>query len=379
VAFHARPQSLLKLGSLALLGGIAACAREPASAAPSHAPPGPTPVRESLVPIAVAGVRGVRRLALSEDGTWALTRDGDLVYWGLDVTKYSDLAGPVPPPRRIAEPAVVPQVHAVTEVSADAWACALVAGAVTCFGLEGDHFYGTIDRRHATSMGVSGTQIVALSDCGCVLGADGSVTCWSQSRDEPSTARSLVVEPTRVDGLAGVRALSGSGTTLFARLDDGTVRELDVLAAICKGRGCPPRSDAKRIPGLADVTDVVGSEQGACALRRDGTVACWDPESVHGAMTPVPELSAVAQLAGRDGSYCARVTDGTVRCWGSNTFGILGDGTKIARPSPAVVPGLTNVVDVAVGGRHACAVIADGAVSCWGSNDSGQLGPKAAP
>jgi hypothetical protein len=304
------------------------------------------------------------------------------LYWGLDVTKYSDVAdvaGSGLPPPRIAEPALVPQVHGVTEISADDWACALVAGAATCFGLQGDHFYGAIDRRHATLMGVSGTHILASYDCGCVLGADESVACWEESRDEPSSARNSVVEPTRIDGLAGVRAVSGSGETLFATLGDGTVREIDVSAAICKGRGCPPRPTAKRIAGLADVAEVVGSAQAACALGRDGTVACWDLESRGAAITPVPELSAVAQLAGRDGSYCARLTDGSVRCWGSNAFGLLGDGTKIKRPSPVVVPALTNVVDVAIGERHACAVVADGTVRCWGSNDSGQLGAKPIP
>jgi hypothetical protein len=302
------------------------------------------------------------------------------LYWGLDVTKYSDVADirSRPPPPRIAKPARVPQVHGVTEVSADDWACALVAGGATRFGLQGNHFYGKIDRRHATSMGVSGTQILASYDCGCVLGADGSVTCWEQSRDEPLSGN-LVVEPTRINGLVDVRAISGCGGTLFATLGDSTVREIEVSAAICKGRGCPPRPTAKRIAGLVDVADVVGSAQGACALRRDGTVVCWDLESRGAAITPVPELSAVAQLAGRDGSYCVRLTDGSVRCWGSNAFGLLGDGTKIERPSPVVVPGPTNVVDVAIGGRHACAVVADGTVRCWGSNDSGQLGAKLAP
>jgi hypothetical protein len=349
---------------VALLPVPALSAPRVASAAPSSAQSGHTPGRESLVPVEVAGVRRVRRLALSEDGTWALTSDGDLFYWGLDVTKYSDVVGSGLPPPRIAEPALVPQLHGVTEISADDWACALVAGAATCFGLQGNHLYGTIDRRHATSMGVSGAQILASYDCGCVLGADESVTCWEQSRDEPLSARNLVVEPTRVVGLAGVRAISGRGATLFAMLGDGTVSEIEVTAAICRGPGCPPRPTAKRIAGLADVADVVGSAKGACALRRNGTVACWDPESRGAAIASVPELSAVAQLAGRDGSYCARLTDGSVRCWGSNAFGVLGDGTKIERPSPVVVPALTNVVDVAIGGRHACAVIADGTVRC---------------
>lgn len=400
MAFHPLSPLLAKLGPLALLVWIGACAREPrnppiapasvasrvtAPSAPpvaSAAPSDPGPVRESLTPVEVAGVRGARRLALSDDGTWALTGDGDLLYWGLDVTKYSDVAdvaGSKLPPPRIAEPALVPQVHGVTEISADDWACALVAGAATCFGLQGNHVYGTIDRRHATSIGVSGTQILASYDCGCVLGADGTVTCWELSRDEPLSARSLVVEPTRLDGLAGVRAVSGCRGTLFATLGDGTVREIEVGAAICKGRGCPPRPTAKRIAGLADVADVVGSAQAGCALRRDGIVACWDLESRGAAIAPVPGLSAVAQLAARDGSYCARLTDGSVRCWGSNAFGLLGDGTKIARPSPVVVPALTNVVDIAIGGRHACAVIADGTVRCWGSNDSGQLGAKPTP
>jgi len=71
---------------------------------------------------------------------------------------------------------------------------------------------------------------------------------------------------------------------------------------------------------------------------------------------------------------CAVKADGTVACWGFNNAGQLGDGTIVNKGVPTAVPGLTNVAAVAASASHSCALKDDGSAVCWGGNGSGQLG-----
>jgi alpha-tubulin suppressor-like RCC1 family protein len=69
---------------------------------------------------------------------------------------------------------------------------------------------------------------------------------------------------------------------------------------------------------------------------------------------------------------CAQTT-GSARCWGDNFYGQLGDGTTVARRSPATVKSLAASARPAAGADHACALVG-GEVHCWGDNSLGQLG-----
>jgi alpha-tubulin suppressor-like RCC1 family protein len=72
---------------------------------------------------------------------------------------------------------------------------------------------------------------------------------------------------------------------------------------------------------------------------------------------------------------CALRADGTVACWGIPRDGRLGEGTLSGvSPAPRLVGGLDDATAVASGDAHTCAIRAGGAVSCWGENYFGQLG-----
>jgi hypothetical protein len=82
-----------------------------------------------------------------------------------------------------------------------------------------------------------------------------------------------------------------------------------------------PRGQFEPIPSL---TDVVALRLG-CALRRAGTVACWDEATrKRDAITPVAGVTDAVELVAGDVHHCVRRKTGHVACWGY--IGMLGDG-----------------------------------------------------
>jgi alpha-tubulin suppressor-like RCC1 family protein len=91
-------------------------------------------------------------------------------------------------------------------------------------------------------------------------------------------------------------------------------------------------------------------------------------------VTPPAVVDPVLQVASHGFHTCAVRASGTVLCWGKNTYGQLGDGTRVDTPHAVHVAGLRDAVEVAVGVDFSCARRKSGAVSCWGNDQDGQLG-----
>jgi len=91
----------------------------------------------------------------------------------------------------------------------------------------------------------------------------------------------------------------------------------------------------------------------SCALKADGTVACWGDNS-SGQSTP-PSGTFTSLSAGSD-SVCGIRTDNTVACWGDNTY------NQTNAP-----PG--QFQQVSVGDGFACGLRVTSTVSCWGQDD----------
>jgi alpha-tubulin suppressor-like RCC1 family protein len=82
------------------------------------------------------------------------------------------------------------------------------------------------------------------------------------------------------------------------------------------------------------------------------------------------------------GHVCALRTDGTVACWGENGLGQLGVGAEPpVSITPITVPGLASIVELAAGGSATCARRSDGEVLCWGGNlpGDGSMMPSVVP
>jgi len=124
--------------------------------------------------------------------------------------------------------------------------------------------------------------------------------------------------------------------------------------------------------------------QHTCAIRLDGTVACWggnefgqlgigttDNESTPQLVSGLPYITAIAAGAQHT---CALDASGQLYCWGGNSSEQLGDGGTTDAASPQPVTTLPGVAFVAADLEHTCAVTTDGIAFCWGGNSSGQLG-----
>jgi alpha-tubulin suppressor-like RCC1 family protein len=130
-----------------------------------------------------------------------------------------------------------------------------------------------------------------------------------------------------------------------------------------------------------------------CAVRDDGTAACWEgsygaqPSWAEGALTapPVTEVSGVADIVQlailapntvftRDPAEAHRLTlcvldaRGVVHCRGNNFLGELGDATTVSRDGFAPVRALPAIVRLSANNRRVCAQSADGRLFCWGES-----------
>jgi alpha-tubulin suppressor-like RCC1 family protein len=126
----------------------------------------------------------------------------------------------------------------------------------------------------------------------------------------------------------------------------------------------------------------------SCALRADGTVACWgrndfgqlgndDPTSV-GSSVPVlvRDLKDAVEVTAGGRHTCARRRGGALVCWGRNAFGQLGNGSTTDSAIAAPVTDITNAKQVVATYDATCALLddANSTAVCWGENSFGTLG-----
>lgn len=141
------------------------------------------------------------------------------------------------------------------------------------------------------------------------------------------------------------------------------------------GQGEPP---VPGTPATGMTRGLISTGINTCAVRRDGTVACWGPQWFPGAMLPstvpvtVPGVTRVTSVGVGEKHACAVHDTGTVMCWGridiwqvpalrSNP---VGEGS----PGPGAVAGITDAVAISAGDRNTCVLRATGGVACWGPN-----------
>ena len=234
--------------------------------------------------------------------------------------------------------------------------CALTAaGGVKCWGWND---YGQLGDGSTTNRSTpvdvvglaSGVAAIAPgAHHTCALTKAGGVECWGNnaSGELGNGSRAFSGTPVNVTGLtSGVAAIAAGDSYSCALLRAGGVK--------CWGyNGNGQLGNGAAIDSSTPV-DVSGLATGVTAIAASGI------QYYHG---------------GPPTATCALTAVGSVKCWGFNVAGQLGNGTKTDSSVPVDVTGLaSSVTAITVGGIHSCALLSSGEVACWGTNTFGVLG-----
>ena len=323
-------------------------------------------------PTLLAGLSNIRALNADADSNFralAIDADGAVFGWGHPFAFGVEVAGGYN--QFIGTPARVALLGAVKA----AVHCGTSNG--QSFGLRADGSVAYVPSSYlptATGYGytvgsVSGLPAIAAlaeheSGNSCrplAIGSDGSV--WRleiTSTSETSGLVRVAVTPARVTGLPAVASAACSGDSgvdaCLAVATDGT--------AWAWGHNnyswLPGSFDAAtfsrlpaRMPGLADIEQVVTAGGVAYARGRDGRVWSWGGVGGDGYLrlgrgTPggsdvpgvVPLPAAARWVAASLNHTVVLLADGSLWAWGRNDHAELGDGTTAARVAPFQVPGV---------------------------------------
>ena len=206
----------------------------------------------------------------------------------------------------------------------------------------------------------------------CAQQPDGSRHCWTPG----SFRRSLDLDAGFIDVSANEYFTCGRRTDRSVQCwsDPSGAHPAQSFTSITTANGfaCGRIVDDKqhcwRLKVDAEIPDdvVTGdfvqfSDSGyhTCAVKSDGTVACWGRDD-RGEASPPPGGTPYAQVSAGGvweiGHTCGLRTEGTVDCWGDNSRGQSDppDGDDFAR--------------VAASGVHACGLHSDGRIECWGQS-----------
>lgn len=352
-------------------------------------------------------------LAIGGSHACALPGDGSVRCWGGNfwgqlgdgTTSDSD----IPVAVIDAEGSVSPLVDVVAVAAGSTHTCAVLEDTtVRCWGDngvqtdpvgegQGGHLgNGTTDSSLTPVAVIAGagstealTDVVAITAGQfrtCALVADGTVMCWGNGQTAP-----LAVTTAGGEALSGVIAISSAnfhdcalladntvacwGSNNSGELGDGTVASDGTPVTVIDSAGALSNVDA--IAAGGGFNPMFGGGH-SCALRQDGTVACWGNNDLgqigDGHVTDLSQVTAPvttpAQVIAGAGSTsplsgvtaiaagwdtCALLADTTVLCWG---------GAPTAATDFAGTP-LSGVTAIASGGYGTCAVMADLTVACW--------------
>jgi alpha-tubulin suppressor-like RCC1 family protein len=262
------------------------------------------------------------------------------------------------------------------------------AGQVWCWGNNSNYQLGDgTTGRHLVPTAVAGLTGVVMLAAGhqhtCALDGSGQAYCWGDDSSWQIGGPGDPSRPVAVDGLSDGVEIAAGAFHSCARRRDGRIScwGPNSYGEIGDGTGLVAVSPTDAVGLTAPAVQLVAGPADTCARLGDKSTVCWG-SGMNGSLgngaqqnsgTPqpvaVPSGAAVVQLAASTAS-CARLASGRVVCWGINTSGELGDGSTVAlSATPVFTMGLDDAADLS--GR--CAVRAMGAVVCWGPNRYGQV------
>lgn len=162
-------------------------------------------------------------------------------------------------------------------------------------------------------------------------------------------------------------SLWAMGRNEYGRLGDGTTTSRSTPTLVANG--------AASVSAGGSHTLYIKNDGSLWAMGRNAGGQLGDGTTTNRAF-PVQVATGVANAAaGGDDSYGYSTfikTDGTLWVMGLNSYGQLGDGTKVDRKAPTQI--LAGAINAASGSSHTVFLTLDGILRTTGSNEYGQLG-----
>ena len=157
------------------------------------------------------------------------------------------------------------------------------------------------------------------------------------------------------------------------------------------GSASPSEAAPRAVSGVVGSLEIATGRGHSCALGANEVVRCWgdnalgqlgnsstSPSLIPGGVLGLGGSVSARSLASGTNHSCAVRSDGTAACWGRNDGGAIGDGTFADRLVPTRVNNGLNVpfVSIVGGGNHTCAALDGRSLTlCWGDNRSRQVSP----
>jgi alpha-tubulin suppressor-like RCC1 family protein len=314
---------------------------------------------EAHAPVAARGISNAVAIAAGGAHSCAVLGDGSVACWGSN----SDGQLGTGDTNDSAVPVVLPKPRGIVAIGAgDIHTCALRDdGAVLCWGSNyqgrlGNGSGGATSPSPVAVKGMTDATALAVGPYhACATRKDGSMACWGgnqfgQIGDGTTDAQ---VAPDAVRGAAQVAQASCGAMHTCALAKDGvSCWGLDDIGQLGVGSAgaTTPTPAAVVATNLASVVQIASGGYHACALDGDASVWCWGSNK-YGQLgntktttgpTAAPvkaKIDHAVALAGGIQHTCALRDDGSIACWGSNANGQLGDGTTNDASTPVSVTG----------------------------------------
>jgi alpha-tubulin suppressor-like RCC1 family protein len=298
---------------------------------------GPHVVERSAKPVPIDGLGAVEWLVMGRYHACAMLAKGGVRCWGLnDAGQLGD--GTTDKRTAPVAPVGVPELAqvAISQSSMSPHTCALSKGGeVWCWGGNQTGESNPTDKKPASPTptriaGVSGASQVAAGDgASCAL-VKGAVWCWGELRGLGET-RTRLAKPTRIAGLDKVTAIALGSMAYCALLADRSVT--------CWGR---LRGDKERqtVDLGGPVRNISMADTYLLAVLEDGSAkTVWVEQEDKPAAVPI---ARAVQISCATGHCCALDEKRRAVCWGSNSNGQLGDpdqgfGGESKEPGPVAL------------------------------------------
>ena len=310
------------------------------------------------IPTLVPGLTNVVQVSAGAIHSAAVKQDGSVWVWGNGVLRYEE-------PWIRTSPVEVKGVTNVLAVAAGVGHTLALKQDGTLWAW-GDNYVGALGNGGVFTStpiqvpGMTGVIAIAAGSHSLAVKQDGTLWAWGGNdwgqlglgtvtttsySNSTQGNNSINASPTRVPGLANIRAVAAANGSSYAVDAEGTAWAWGSLwGGELPGGGWVVKSTPAPLVGLSQVRAISAKSSHALAYRSDGTVWGWglNPVGALGALrsavpAPLAELGNLTQVSAGESFSAFLRKDGLILMLGDNGIGQLGNGTFAQSASPKLV------------------------------------------